>query len=488
MFNWCRLAKLCLAAEFPDFELLTKFHIFNLPAAKDDQGRASGASSNEHQEAIATIARACKLDVSLLREGYEFVKPIAAVKRAAEPNLSNFAAWRVAVEHVRRSRKDTQPRVVTLIAALTRYGAWTSSSSGVERNFFMSQWAVESRKAWLSDALFNDELKILCDIHDSDMDELCLAARQIWHDMKYGNKRPPYRQRIDHGLKRKANALHTSLDGWLKRRRESVGQMLTLVGAQNEARMTVKKMRPCGRAWSDKLQKEAIFQQAKHMTYLVDAILDGTIDVDKLDVESLRIVYDEICRREEACKRALTERRNKLKIFGLPPQSTLRGKQVFIEGDVQLSASDLQAAQQAHGWRRAADRTQADVYIVSSPAHPGQRTGWCVALRGGTLTTSEYLLSNGQNGAAIVFKSATRTEQKVFVTEEFIAAHPTISELLHVCGHQPRTRWRWLADMDEVRAVNDKFMAKSREAELIVFVSKAQFNRRPEVPGLSKLR
>ncbi len=36
MFNWCKLVKLVLEAEFPDFELLAKFNIFRLVAHTDD--------------------------------------------------------------------------------------------------------------------------------------------------------------------------------------------------------------------------------------------------------------------------------------------------------------------------------------------------------------------------------------------------------------------------------------------------------------------
>ncbi len=36
MFNWCKLAKLVLQAEFPDFELLAQFSVFRMLGEADE--------------------------------------------------------------------------------------------------------------------------------------------------------------------------------------------------------------------------------------------------------------------------------------------------------------------------------------------------------------------------------------------------------------------------------------------------------------------
>jgi hypothetical protein len=46
MFNWCRLVKVVLDAEFPDFELLAKFSIFRIVGAKQ-MGSASDVESED---------------------------------------------------------------------------------------------------------------------------------------------------------------------------------------------------------------------------------------------------------------------------------------------------------------------------------------------------------------------------------------------------------------------------------------------------------
>ena len=191
--------------------------------------------------------------------GFRYVKQIAKVKRSQQPNDSNLAVWRSAIQHIqRKGRRGLEPRVVSLIATLCRYAAWSTSSCGVERNYFKAKWAVESRKAWLSDELYNDELKILCDFPKGSSDEVSVvdAARQLWVKMLYGNNKGSYRTRLDKGIKRKQDTEKKSLTGFAKRRRDSVGVMLRNVGVARETDKVIAKMQPGGPKWNAELDDE----------------------------------------------------------------------------------------------------------------------------------------------------------------------------------------------------------------------------------------
>jgi hypothetical protein len=193
----------------------------------------------------------------LIQKGYHYVKQIAQVKRDLQPNESNLSVWRLAIEHIqKKSSRALEPRIVVLIAVLCRYAAWSSSSCGVERNFFKAMWAIESRKAWLSDGLYNDELKILCDVGEADEASLTVNAREIWVTMAYGVQKGSYATRLDKGIKRKRHAEKKSLQAWAKRRRASVAAMLNDVGVARETARVVSKIRPGGRHWDASLDKE----------------------------------------------------------------------------------------------------------------------------------------------------------------------------------------------------------------------------------------
>ena len=43
MFNWCKVVKLVLQAEFPDFELLAKFSVFRLVGHADEAATTESA-------------------------------------------------------------------------------------------------------------------------------------------------------------------------------------------------------------------------------------------------------------------------------------------------------------------------------------------------------------------------------------------------------------------------------------------------------------
>ncbi len=87
------------------------------------------------------------------------------------------------------------------------------------------------------------------------------------------------------------------------------------------------------------------------------------------------------------------------------------------------------------------------------------------------MVTTEYLLSNGQVGAAVAYKQATKSQRIIYLDDSFVAQHPTISELLTVCGTQHSNRWRFLTSLAEVQEVNAMLVGKGRSSELFVMVS-----------------
>ena len=64
---------------------------------------------------------------------------------------------------------------------LVKLAAFCPSSSGVEQSFSLAQWTLDARRAWLSQGLEGDELKVVCDQRTSDTNKSLLAgAQRVW--------------------------------------------------------------------------------------------------------------------------------------------------------------------------------------------------------------------------------------------------------------------------------------------------------------------
>lgn len=98
------------------------------------------------------------------------------------------------------------------------------------------------------------------------------------------------------------------------------------------------------------------------------------------------------------------------------------------------------------------------------------------------VTTLEFLVSNGQMGAAVAYKRATGAQQTYFVTDGFVTAYPTVAQMILVCSSQPGNRWKMLESEDEVATMANNFANKGRLAELLVFASQREYKHKPAAP------
>ena len=75
-------------------------------------------------------------------------------------------------------------RPAALQKILVKLAAFCPSSSGVEQSFSLAQWTLDARRAWLSQGLEGDELKVVCDQRTSDFqtgrESLLAGAQRIW--------------------------------------------------------------------------------------------------------------------------------------------------------------------------------------------------------------------------------------------------------------------------------------------------------------------
>ncbi len=119
MWEWCQMARLVLMAEFPNFKILSLFHIFNLPTT---DLKHSAETQDKMRVAIRELARFFDVDPMRLETQFMFVRSVAFQKKL-QGNGGNAEAWRSAVEHITSAKSTSETDAVREVAM--RWIAWT---------------------------------------------------------------------------------------------------------------------------------------------------------------------------------------------------------------------------------------------------------------------------------------------------------------------------------------------------------------------------
>jgi hypothetical protein len=201
MAAWVKLCVSTIMGEFPDFEVVSAFSVFDLSLAETLGGDGFMTTG------LRRLAKTFAIDHKLLR--HEFIDFRRTVVRKSNEGMSNYDAWRESVMSVEKSSSRTRQAhpCVGLRQALARYGAFIGSgTSTVERTFSSFVRAVgPQRMTECVDNMSSDlRLKLL---HGTDVDDKRIIRRsmQIWSTVfpstrKSGNAR---RTRWVSGLSRK---------------------------------------------------------------------------------------------------------------------------------------------------------------------------------------------------------------------------------------------------------------------------------------------
>jgi hypothetical protein len=469
---WCKLAKETIRAEYPDWDVLCAFAMFDLSG--------TGKELTACHEHIKLLSRALDVEPDDLREGYEYALPIALHKKKFSPNLSNLEAWVATMAHIKKSRKLTKS-TIALRHVLARYAAWTGSTCGVERSFSKAAWAIEHSRGNSNDFLENDELVIIGGGYGKDEeDEIAATAQDVWEECNYGQPRVRVCERLDAGIKRKAAALGKSEAAWIKRRREEVSALLRECGAaQCDAAVVSLDRRVAG--WTEGHATQQTKLISKQMSFFVDAVLNGHVNVADLDDQIVQVLHAEIERRQTTERRRVADAQRLQNAWSKPARQHMAGGAcVFIESDIDVAQNTVHSALQKFKLTRTIDRTLADVFVVRSPAALGQRTMWACNMRGGIVCSLEYLVSGCERGVALGYKSQACAKRTAFATDSFRALHPVVDEMVRVTSGCQGNRWTWLATPAETTAAATKLKNSGRIAELIVLCSETEHKARPQ--------
>ena len=237
MAAWLQLACQTVRAEFPSYELLSSFMIFDVEAPEDEEWRFS------KQSACQRLAKVFKVDDQGLMDEISNLQPIATqLFISSGKKISSFEAWRDAVRRT-RSRKAIAERfpVENLWPVLVRLGAFHgATTSGVEQGLSKLQCNLSPDRCLTLHYL--QEVKIICDLPNYEVDWLAEQSRVQWAKWYSAPRKFATVPRLHKGLpqKRKADKGPVS-EAVFVRQRRLASQQAPLKPIQERLGQTVKQ-------------------------------------------------------------------------------------------------------------------------------------------------------------------------------------------------------------------------------------------------------
>ena len=272
MCSITRLAVLVMEVEFPDFDIMAAFMIFNLFGDSNDSVAAAAAVK---ETAFERLAKVFKVEQVPFRAQVDLLKPIAS-KIFLTETQDNREAWRRAVQKTSRPSVRANYPISDLLPVLEAYMAWSFSSSGVEQNFSVMDSACPSRASQASDRTILDHLTILTHSDPQEehaiFEESCAIWRQLYGDVRGSGPGPRLR-----GYKRKAAeglqiGVARSLEAWKRQRRAEVAHAVKEESTTLDREGIKERAKAiAGDLWSESHQREEDRQKVLRSARLVEA-------------------------------------------------------------------------------------------------------------------------------------------------------------------------------------------------------------------------
>ena len=175
MSAWVHLATQTVKAEFPSFELLSSFLLFDIQAPDSSEWQLS------KRKACERLAKACRVSHQGLLDEVLTLEPVATqLQIASNGKMTSFDAWRTAVQRT-QARKGMAERfpVSNLMPVLVRHGAFSgATTSGVEQ--FLAKLQANLTPDRSLTVHFLQECKLISDMNNYDDEWLCQQARREW--------------------------------------------------------------------------------------------------------------------------------------------------------------------------------------------------------------------------------------------------------------------------------------------------------------------
>ena len=430
MAGWVALAAKVISTEFPSFELLQSFAVFNLGDGADDP--AALVAARPH---LLRMAAAFGVDGTELFTQWEDHRALARRHFLLE-GCTFLESWRRAMERTQlRWNKDRHP-ATALLPVLQRYAAYRGSTSGVEQNFAVALRCCNAqRQGALSGQSDLDSLTLAVDASTPERAETLDMARRVWCRF-YG---APRRRSLPGRLMTKAEPGGNGPGGlteaaWLRQRRAAVAEVTPTLHFNTEALANVAAS-CAAEAWTARHDKERALQEARlelRRAEEVPWLLPG----EEGRHTAGTAVAVQTARQANFLKRATVEKT--VQAVFKRPASGLAGRLVHVATELHIPGNlwmKLRA-------RVCKDPLRADTFCVADPVNCGVLRTLAAALIGGCICTPEFVTSNGEHGCSLVYQRAVDVPRFVWVSGRFRRRHVQAVQVIMSAVASHGSKWK----------------------------------------------
>lgn len=474
MCSFVALATSALRAEFPEWDFLQTFSVFNVRHLD---------STEDRLVKLARLAHMFGVRKSTLQS--QFQDMFAAVLPYARnhPGLSSLEVWKGVWNEAATQRHGTLQHV------LARYGAFGGcTTSGVEHVHSIQSWLWPKRRAMLTTARENDEIKSLVDMYLLD-DDTIEVAREVWKAL-YGRPRKRTTKRTDAGSTRGQTRRQT-LAKWVKTAKAAVTQA-PAKSTFHSIDDTHRRARACaGNTWDAKKDKELEFQDIKRKDRFLSDLTQGTLLQSEFSHDDMHDAQTRVEHlRDLKRKRQQAALKKDVLLAGraqdIHPAKC--GTQAFIDigphAVLPLTSETIRHFAATRGVILVKQPWDADVFVARTPSDLSPPARWAAALNGGLIVDCTFFNSNGESGSSVKYTRAisrggNKTQKRMFwCSKRFKENCACLYKVLTGSAGKSYSVWKEVPDINAYARLIAKFNSgperQRRPLQTIAVVANAE--------------
>lgn len=489
MEAWAAVVLEVMKTEFPDWELLAAFGVFQLAdGPKSSLARMPTRSAPQSvgpwtRERLGALARQFGVPPGQLEAEFQDHHKIAQAEKTQHPEFTSMQAWQAALAFTTQRRTRQNWPSTALLPVAERYFVCPGSTAGIEQTF---SWFKRCKgEQWHASESAEERLLVLTMRAHRSKDlppRLLRGAQAVWA-ANFGVPRVRARNCLGvraQVLVRNMKARRASTGaGWLADRRAQVAGE-----AQKLAAGGLAPSPQGGAFWTEKHAEEVRHQHAERLQRACAAVEEGTAEESAALGDDPRARADARGAFLEAdrkrAKEAADKARRKAQACAVPATPRIHGVAVFLADGAKRALDTPPGAwarlRGACALREVVEQHMASVVVALDPAAPGDRVMVQAGLLGQTVCSPSGLSEKQSRGSGplVQLRRAMRTPRFIFISAGCAAKHaPMLALMKATTQRAPNNRWRWFGPaQDEARAFLDRGTQRSgaHSSEVVTLV------------------
>jgi len=454
--RWVGMLRVAAEAEFPNFSLLAAFSIFNVSTSVH-------ADHEEDPLAVQRLAQVFDVSHAALMRDLKKWRPVAARHRKTM-GVGNKEAWGIAMRKVTQSRSWARhdPDLPTaLVVVLTRYLAWSASTSRIEQTFSSMDRTMQFR-GHATEAFEESLLRLASAKADAGDGGQAIAkrAQALW-SAQTDRRRHSTAGHVDHGVKRGPIAKSDATS--VAKRRRAVG--LAVASAASFAPAAASADGATQLPF--KLQEELQFQNGKLMQHKVEALRNGCLLPAEIDEDLETAMHEHLTNVAKRAHDRATGADRKERLTGVHALDwdALKGCRAFVKPAGLDDAAAVSQACLQRGMTLTDDIAAADVFIVANATNPGERIRLLAGAKGLLVISAGRVLHD--LGPFLQLEKAARLRRRIWATDAWQAKHPKLWAMIADMARMLHSKWVVALSLESFQAHAAKERTSKTECLLL---------------------